>query len=265
MPDPAIVDTPAAVTTPAAGAVPASSTPASSTPPAPKFEYGEDRSKWIPPHRMAETSRKAQEAERRAATAERSAEERARQVEALTGVRREADADPEEEAVHQFLIRKYPALAKLDDKTLTKLLDAADKVPTLEQQASHYWETVGHDALRTVRAEAEKVFGGALTARQKRIVETSFIDFVESDPDMSARYDRRDPTVVADFFKEFSGAVVDPVKRRTETTVAARADRGRRLPRGGTVTPVVGAAAKKKPTNVKELAEQMFENYDANE
>lgn len=235
--------------TPAAVA-PVVGAPGAVTPPAARrYEYQEDRSTWVPPHRIREGT------ERQAALQRELDLERSR-VAALSGVQRPAaPEDAETQAIRAQFEKLYPGLAKLNSQA-EKLERLAELDPNdMTGAQEHYWTSLGQQTLNRVDAEAQELFGGGeLTPFAKRTLHSAFAAFIQSDRELGQRYAAQDPKLVKDFFKEYQQGFLDPYRRQITTQAAPRNERVRNLPRGGTSTAIPnGGPAPIKPADTDEF------------
>lgn len=228
---------PAAPATPAPGGdgSPAPAAPVGGTPPptpaapaAPSFTYKEDRSAWVPSHRMR------QETEARAQLARELDYER-RRVAALSGVPAPGPApDPENDAIRSQFNKLYPGLAKLEAMA-DKLEKAAgfdyEGVTNSQQQV---WVAHGTQVLQTLATQVKEAYGGAeLTPKALKRIQQAFVTEVMDDPEIKERYEAGDLSIVAEFVKDYTGSNLDPYRRSTAAAGQQTRDQARRLPRGG--------------------------------
>lgn len=268
MPD-NVVDTaiPAAPAAPApAAATPAAPAPQAATPSAPPASATpspvEDRSQWVPPHRLRETREAAlrqanTEYGQREAALRAEADRYRQQVMALTGAT--PPPNPEIQAVRDQFGGLYPGLSKLESKAdvLEQLIERASD---LEAQTQHYWQQHGQRTLDRLFDHAEKSMGNTLTNDAKRQLYTSFVGYVQSSPETTNRYSN-DPTIVDDFWRDFTSSFIDPVRRNASATVQSRA--GGNLPQdapSGSVA--VNAAGAPKPKDLDERAAMGWAAYN---
>lgn len=209
---------------PAAPAAPQTATPLSAPAAAPATPPATpDRSDWVPPYRIRETReaalRQAQTeyAQRESALREEAARYKS-QLHSLVGVT--PPADPEVSAVRDQFSKLYPGLSKIEDKVglLEQLLERAGD---LEAQTSHYWQSYGRQTVDRLFSQAEASLGAPLTMEGKRQLHASFIGFVQSSPELTSRY-ASDPSIVEDFWKQFTSSFIDPVRRTAQAGVAGR-------------------------------------------
>lgn len=238
----AAASVPAATPTGGQPSAPAPGAPATVTPPtppaAPAFTYKEDRSKWVPSHVVRERT-EAYEKVQRELDYER------RRVAALSGVTMPTAADPESDAVRAQFAKLYPGLAKLE--AMADKLEKAgnfdyDGIRSSQQQV---WDRTANQVLQTLADKVKSTYGGGeLPPKTLQRITTAFISEVENDPEMRARYEAGDGSLIDDFIKDYTGSVLDPFRRASAATAAANADPrfgARRLPRGGGSSAVVAA------------------------
>lgn len=220
-----------ATPTPSATPSPAPATPGASaspvaTPQAPQAGAtpAEDRSSWVPPHRLRETREAAirqanEQFAQREAQIRAEAERYRQQVMALTGVT--PPPNPEIQAVKDQFSQLYPGLSKIESQA-AKLEQLLERAGDLEAQNGHYWEQYGRNTMNKLFDHASQSIGAQLTDAAKQQLHASFVGYVQSSPELTARY-ANDPTIVEDFWKAFTSNFIDPVRRTAAATVAGRA------------------------------------------
>lgn len=209
--------------TPGASASPVATpqvTPASATPSTPV----EDRSNWVPPHRIRETREAAvrqaqQEFAQREAAVRAEADRYRAQVLALTGVT--PPPDPGVQAVKDQFSQLYPGLSKIEARA-AQIEQLLERSGDLEAQNGHYWEQYGRQTMNKLFDHAQASIGTALTDSAKAQLHSSFVGYVQSSPELTARY-ANDPTIVEDFWKNFTSSFIDPVRRTASAAVVGRA------------------------------------------
>jgi hypothetical protein len=235
---------PSAPSAPAPGApsggqpsAPAPGAPAPVTPPAPAgFTYKEDRSNWVPSHVVRQNSERARTLE----TELRIERER---VAALTGVRLPTAPDPESDAIRAQFNKLYPGLSKLE--AIADKLEKAGQFDYdgIQQSQQQVWVQRGTEVLSRVAQAAKDAYGGAdLPPKTLGRIQRAFVSEVAEDPDMKARYEAGDMSIIDDFIKDYTAGVLDPYRRSTATQVQNPGQQAaRRLPRGGGSSAIVGA------------------------
>jgi hypothetical protein len=163
-------------------------------------------------------------------------------VAALSGVKPPPQpADAENDAIKAHFEKLYPGFGKLMamQEKLEKLssFDFEGVQKSQEQQ----WEAHGTQVLATLAERVKAAYGGAeLSPKAIQRISHAFASDIQNDPDMRARYDRGDMSLIDEFVKDLTGTILDPYRRSTAAAqpgnVAAR-----RLPRGGGSSAIVGA------------------------
>lgn len=212
-----------AAATPAAPAAPSAPATPSATPqtPATGAAPGEG---WVPSYRL----REAREAAERAAQTQFGQKEQQyqqelqriqQQLHALVGV--QPPADPQVAAVRDQFGQLYPGLAKLEERA-NDLMGLIERAGDLESQNSHYWQSYGKQTMDSLFKHAAETVGAPLTDDAKRVLHSSFVGFVQSSPELTARY-ANDPSIVEDFWKVFSSSFIDPSRRAATAPALSRA------------------------------------------
>lgn len=141
-----------------------------------------------------------------------------RQLHSLVGVN--PPANPEVDAIKNQFGQLYPGLSKIEARAaeLEKLIERAGD---LENQTQHYWSTYGRQTLDRLFSKASETLGGPISDAGKQQLHSSFIGYIQSDPELAERYSN-DPTIVDDFWKAFSSNLIDPVRRTAQANVQDR-------------------------------------------
>lgn len=195
---------------------------------------------FVPSYRIRET-REAAIRQANESFAAREAEYRSQlervqsQIRALTGVT--PPPNPEVESVRQQFAQLFPNLAALEEKGVD-ILSLLDKSGDIEQQNAHYWQNYGRQTMDRLFKHAEDALGAPLTEQGRRQLHSSFVGFVQSSPELTERY-AQDPTIVEDFWRDFTSSFIDPVRRTSVGATAARV--------AGTPTPQDKAGASAPP------------------
>jgi hypothetical protein len=183
-----------------------------------------------------------QDFEKRFQAAETQRETLQRQIQALTGATPRSPEDAETDQIRQHFAKLFPGLAKLDDKTIDRLLATADSAGALEQTSSHYWKRHGLQMVESVESAIAKEFGSdKLTPSQQNIVRAAYRQAAETNPEFLQRHEEGDKALIAEFAKTFVDDWFEPARRKvTAQTVSQQ----RPVPNGGQRS-VVGASGKK--------------------
>lgn len=182
----------------------------------------EDRSTWIPPHRLREVSntyRQAQEQWGQQETQYKTELQRVQQqLQALVGVTPQQRT--EVDAIREQFGQVYPGLSKLEERA-QHLMDMLERSGDLESQNQHYWQSYGRQQMDRLFSSASDSFGAPLTDDAKRSLHASFVGWIQQSPDRQERY-ASDPSVVDEFWKAFSSNFIDPVRRSATVTAGSR-------------------------------------------
>lgn len=230
MPEPVTPDIPQTPTaTPTATPAPATPEPSVAAPTIPTASAAgaipqqPSHDAMVPSYRIRET-REAALREAQAQWAEREAAYQAqmaavqRQLHALVGVT--PQGDPEVDAVRDQFGRVYPGLSQLEARA-QDLLSFLERAGDLETQNEHYWKVYGRQAVDRLFSKASEAVGGQLTDAAKSVLHAAFTGHVASTPELLQRY-ANDPSVVDEFWTNFSSSFIDPVRRTATVGAAAR-------------------------------------------
>lgn len=241
-PDGYLHETPGGTTPPAAspdsGATPAAATPAV-TPPAatapvtPAAATPAAPEGYVPSYRLRETREAAtreanQSFAAREAAIRAEAENYKQKLQALVGVN-PPQQNPEVAAVRAQFAQLYPGLVKMEERA-AQLEQLLERAGDLESQNDHYWQSYGRQTMDRLFNSFSETLGAPLTDEGKRQLHSSFVGWVQSSPELTARYSS-DPTIVNDFVKAFTASFIDPVRRTATAGVAGRAAATTAIPR----------------------------------
>lgn len=250
--------------------VPASGTPAAATPatpnvaPQPNAISGapEDRSNWVPPHRVRETREAAiRQAQQEFAVKEAALQAQLSQyqknLQALTGV--QPPQNPEIDQVKQQFSKLYPDLARMEGRygDFEKLLN---KIQELEDQNTHYWGNHAQSTVDRLYSVAEEALGSPMSPDAKHQLYASFVGYLQANPEAAERYKTDAGPLVKDFWKAFSASFIDPYRRAATVADAGRIPAG--LPQD---TP--GGAPQSTPapklTNLEDRAKAAWQTFNS--
>lgn len=249
---------PAAAPTSAASAQSAPATPSAQTP-APATGAPEG---WVPSYRVRET-REAAQREYQTQMSELEGRYKAEldrvqaQIRSLVGVN--PPANPEVDAVRSQFASLYPGLAKMEDRA-AQLEQLLERAGDLESQTTHYWTTYGRQTMDRLFDHAATTIGAPLTDEGKRALHSAFTGFVQSSPELTARY-AQDPTIVEDFWNVFSSSFIDPARRTATASTVGRVAGAipQDAPSGSVRT---AAAAPPKPADLDERTNMAWALYN---
>lgn len=261
---------PAGTTTPPPAGAPAAAAPPSGTGGAPgaaaapggerpTFAYPEDRSKWIPPHRWDEQSR-------RLSTLEQANQTWEKKVRTLMGVAE--PEDPRMVEVKNALRQVSPALGKLLDRP--ELMDRFEQFleqdyPQMAGGQEAYANRLAFETTSVAVEEYAKAVGTTvdkLPENRVQLMARQLGSFIAADAsgERQRRYDMRDPSIVSELVSELTGFFVAPRTIVAGQQTAEQVERARRLPQQGprgAVPPPAGTTERPKDKkSIHEAARQ---------
>jgi hypothetical protein len=193
----------------------------------------EDRSNWIPPHRLREETGKRTAIEQERDTLRR-------QLQALTGATPPDAGQVKNDAVKADFIKLFPHLEKFVNATpaqIERMLAAPDHVEQANSFVSQQWKKHGQTMLSDLTAEVSAEIGGELSARAQTRLKGAFADFIEQETAKSRqagqptallqRYLDGDKKLVQEFAKEWSDDFITPARRQV---TSREVNRGRAVP-----------------------------------
>lgn len=201
----------------AAPAIPSATPQAAATPAAPQVEPS-----WLK-GRLEETRnatlRQAQEAfQRREQEYAQQLQQYQRQLQALVGVN--PPQNPEIDNVRQQFGQVYPGLSQLEERA-EQLLGLVERAQELEAQNNHYWQSHGRQTMNRLFDKAAEAYGTPLTEAGRRQLHAAFTGYVQSSPELTHRY-TSDPTLVDEFWDNFTSSFVQPARRAVAAAPEAR-------------------------------------------
>lgn len=177
----------------------------------------------------------------------------------------EDSLNAEQRAIRDDIFKIVPELkllARFDpdkfEQIVNQVSEAGSRSEGLEKT---FWTRNANTHLREVDKLVRDEYGANVDPKAVRRFQAGFIDWIESDPDARERYLDGDPTLVADYWKETTGLIVEPIRSKTSQEAITRAERVGRLPvmpkRGGPI----GAPRRteKKPKTEDELHDQAWD------
>jgi hypothetical protein len=197
------------------------------------FTYQEDRSRWIPPHRLTEESTKRQQLEARAQLLER-------QLQAVTNATPKDPATLKDEEIQEAFYKKFPWARKfkeLNDEQIDRLLKTPEQVEQASQFVNQGWERHAKQMVGTLVQEVSDLIGGKLgddSADDLKIAFGSYIQRevqkAEASGVISAdlqKYLDGDDSLVKDFAEKFTKRWATPIRRQV---VAQEVTRAKKVP-----------------------------------
>lgn len=220
--------------------------PVSASPSLPAAAPAEDRSNWFPPYR----AREMREAAAREAATKYEAQisgvrgelDRYRQqIAALTGVSQPTNT--EADTIKKQFFELFPWAKKMEER-FGDVEGLLDRSQDLDTQINHYWTSYGNQTMDRLFKLAGDSLGGPLTDEGKRQLHSSFVGFLQSSPELQNRY-ANDPSIVEDFWKQFTSSFIEPTRRAASAGIAQRAAGNTRLPQDSpSGAPQLGQAPK---------------------
>ena len=226
-----------------------------------QFTYKEDRSNWVPSHRIAEQTKKAEQAEARYQEAQR-------RVAALSGVQQPNPQDEKVAQSREALMTLFPQLRKfenLSDEQLDRVLQTPEYVERANANDVQNWTRHGRQQLGVLHSDVAAAIGAeTLTDDQKSDVGESFKSWFKATVgkeleatggERSAtlqRYEDGDQTLINEFSKRYIANWITPARRQVTAQQTARVNQ--RVPNSGGRAQVTGV---KRPDTFKTLDERM--------
>ena len=217
-----------------------------------KFEYTEDRTDWVPRHRLGEESTKRTTAEQERDRFKADLEASNRRVQALAGVNPQDPKAAEEQEVVDTISRileaKYPGMKILEKLTPEQFESVLQSAQGSATAADAYWDRHRDAQFDSLYGEAQKVLSvEKLSDKQQRQIRDAYAaeyracmgerarlaqDGRQPEPnDFVARHLRSDPSLAKEFVKEFLNEWFEPARRTvTQSTVRRQS---RPVPNGG--------------------------------
>jgi hypothetical protein len=217
------------------------------------YSFKEDRSSWVPPHRLSETTAARTRAEQERDALKQRYEEAQARIQALAGVTPKNPQDVEAEEIKGIIAKMFPKIGlldKLDEAALERVLQAAE---VAEKSSSAAWDRHTNGILTSLDVAAAKVLGvGKLDDKQSARIRRAFrdeanaaeqvraqqvrrgeresMDTTQQDNDFIARFERGDAELVQEFAQDFLNGFIEPVRRSVTADVTRRGMRP--VPRG---------------------------------
>ena len=177
------------------------------------------------------------------------------QVRALTGVA--PLEDPQIAVVREQFGQIFPGLMRLEEQA-DQLLQAPKQTQDVEALQKYIYEQHAMKSVERLYDLAEKTFSAHLNDASKDALHAAFAGFVSASPERVDRY-LRDPSLVNEFWQNFSAALIDPARRIASAAIQT-AGAPRAIPQdtpGGVPRPVPPAP----PANIDERMVNAWTNY----
>lgn len=181
-----------------------------------------------------------------------------RRVQALAGVNPRSQEDTDLEEVRARLIKVFPALGKLTEEQVDKILGVADKAEALEEGTLQQMTRHGRTMLDSVLSGVKKALGGELSERQIQKLERAYVAEAEASPEFLQRHNMGDQSLIEQFVKEYVEDWFEPARRRVTADEVARQ---RKVPSARDRS-VVGQGGKKIDVNdPKAFGDALVESF----
>lgn len=194
-------------------------TPQAATPPAP-VPTPEDRSNWVPPYRLRETTTKYEQqlAQIRAASDAEKAQ-LTRQLQALTGAL--PPQNQEHDQVRNQFKTVFPELDELGSNAaaIKELIALKDELRAAMQ---NQWATHNRNAINGLYKAAEATYGTSLNEDARRALGSSFVGHLQSNPDIYEQYQQDPAGVVEEYWKGFTERFISPIQRAQTVATIGR-------------------------------------------
>lgn len=250
--------TPSPSASPAPSPAPSAAPTATPTAPTPQAPVSSQDPAMVPSYRIRETREQAyREAQEHYAAQiqqlQQKFEDHQRRIASALGVG--PQEDPEVAEVRGQFAKLYPKLAALEARG-EDIMSLLENSGDMTGHRDHYWQSYGRQTMDRLYEKAEGTLGGKLSEGGKATLHQAFLGYVASSPEIANRY-MNDPSIVEEFWTNFSSSFIDPVRR---TSAVQTIDRGNvPLPRDTGGAPRLTPAP--KPQNLDERASGAWAQY----
>ena len=141
-----------------------------------------------------------------------------RKIQALAGVTPQSQS--EEDVIRQQLFKVVPDLKELLELR-EQLKEVAAQRSEYAEQNQHYWNSYNATQAERLFAKASESYEQPLNDNQKRYLVASFVGWAQGDPEIAARY-KTDPSVIDEFWREYSSNVIEPARRAATSSAVGR-------------------------------------------
>ena len=180
-------------------------------------------------------------------------------VQALAGVTPKSDEDVELEAVKARVVQMFPALAKLDEKALERLLAVANNADSLEEATQHHWVSHGRQMVDALNEQVADELGvDKLNDRQRKQLGRAYLSMLEDDPESLKRHNAGDKALIQEFAKAYTE---DWFESARKTVVTNEVSRRRPVPNGRDRSVQTSPAKKIDFKDEKAVSDAMVESY----
>lgn len=213
------------------------------------YTFKEDRSDWIPKHRLGEVSGKLTKAEQEREQLRQELEAERKRVQALAGVTPQDPKAKETEDLRSAMYQLFPQLQALENLSVEQLQDVFEAANAAKTTAAATWERHAEEMLGGVEQEIKSALGtDKLTPTQTRALRRAYREEAQMcladrkraheagdtsydlRGDFVSRHERGDRALIKEFAKSFLGDWYEPAVRSVTARNASR--NMRPLPRG---------------------------------
>lgn len=193
----------------------------------PAFQYAEDRSAWVPPHRMREVTERIRVMEGALSNYQG-------RVRALMGIAE--PEDPRQVELKNAMKQMFPGLAPfIDNPKLHEQLQNGQFSgrESLDGFQSAYWNRHAVETVNEAVAEYAKAAGvdaGRLGPQAVQQMARQIQTFIGNDPERRQAYETRNPNFMRAFISDLTGFFVNPLRQTTVVQGAQQIERNRSLP-----------------------------------
>ncbi len=230
-----------------------------------QFSYNEDRTDWVPRHRLNDTTAKF----------EKKIEELTNQIGGMrSGVGKAfgfEQADPaaqRDEEIKAALLKVFPNLKSLENLSDEKIADLMEAAAGAKQTTQAQWERHATQMLTTLETQvAEQIGADKLTPTQSKNLRRAYREEArdclnarnaaaqsgaayDASNDFLARHERGDQTLLKEFSKAYLDDWFEPARRRVTADVTRRQNRP--VPRGERSRTLIAGGAAKVDLNDKD-------------
>lgn len=200
------------------------------------FSYKEDRSTWVPAHRIRETT----EAKDKLAS---ELELTKKQLAALTGVSPASPDAAKEAEIKEAFFKLMPGARKLlglSEEQIDRLLKTPDTADSAREFVSQGWQKHGKAMMGKLVTEVSDAIGGDMSERAQGRLKAAFVQMLDSERNKSVRENDGKPTellqkyldgdesLIQDFAKEWAEDYFVPARRQIVSREVSRI--GRQVP-----------------------------------
>ncbi len=224
---------------------------------------------WVPRSRLNQYAERISALEAEATTHQGDAKQFAVLKNLQKALEGEApEADPESAAIRKELTSRVPDLGWLLDN-IEDLKGAVKAIPGFASMQEAHWGTLAQQTTaRLYEAATPALGGGDLSPASEQAISRGFYAYVTESTENYRRYLSNDPSLVKDYWEDYTVNVLDPVRRSAggavveATPTGAAPNRRPSVPRGGSggARPVAG-----KDTSKMSMDELLDEAWDAKE